>query len=300
MALSYAAAPPRAGEAPAGDSWTTAKGVLSLDRPRIMGVLNVTPDSFWDGGRHNGVDAALRHVDGLLDEGADIIDVGGESTRPGATAVEAGEEARRVVPVVREIVRRWPELLVSVDTVKASVADAALAEGAAVINDVSGLRLDPKLGAVIASAGAGVVLMHSRGGSHEMASYELARYGVDMVSEVLVELKDAVARALRAGLRGSTLVLDPGLGFAKRSLHSAAVLRELKQVSALGYPVLIGPSRKRFLGEMVGGLAVDDRLEAGIAACVLAFVNGARIFRVHDVGAARRALDFTHAALFAS
>ncbi|HEY8376397.1 MAG TPA: dihydropteroate synthase, partial [Nannocystis sp.] len=146
-----------------GGEWRTARGTLSLDRPRILGILNVTPDSFWDRGRHAALDVAVARAEAILEEGGDVIDIGGESTRPGAVPVDAGQELERVIPVVREIVRRWPDALVSVDTVKASVARVAIDEGAAIVNDVSGLRLDPDMAGTVADTGAGVVLMHSRG-----------------------------------------------------------------------------------------------------------------------------------------
>jgi dihydropteroate synthase len=264
--------------------------VVTLDRPRILGVLNVTPDSFWSGGRHAGLAVAVAAAERMLAEGADLIDLGGESTRPGAERVPVAEELKRVVPVLRELLRRWPDLLVSVDTVRAETAEAALAEGAAAINDVSGLRLDPRLGEVIARASAGVILMHSRGGVEEMASYELADYGPDPVGEIAGELKGALRRADEAGIPEAAVILDPGLGFAKRTEQSIAILAQLGRLAALGRPLLVGPSRKRFVGEVAGGLPPEDRLEGTIAACVIALLHGARLFRVHDVGAVRRAL----------
>lgn len=256
-----------------------------------MGVLNVTPDSFWSGGRHAALDAAVAAAEAMLAEGADIIDVGGESTRPGARGVELAEEVRRVLPVLRTLKRRWPAAVVSVDTNKAGVARAAVAEGAAILNDVSGLRGDPAMAAAARDAGAGLVLMHSRGGVAEMASYELARYGEDPVGEVVSELRSSRDTALAEGVAPAQIVLDPGLGFAKRTEHSVAVLAGLDRLLSLGHPVLVGPSRKRFIGELSGGLPPEQRLEGTIAACVAALLRGARIFRVHDVGPVRRALD---------
>ena len=285
---------PHAGAAPV---WQTARGPVTLEQPRIVGILNVTPDSFWDGGRHADTDAAVAHAAALLEQGADAIDVGGESTRPGARPVPAAEELERIVPVVRALARRWPDLVISIDTVKAEVARAALAEGAAVVNDVSGLRLDPELGEVAAAAGAGVVLMHSRGPVERMASYELAHYGPDPVGEVVLELAGALERAAAAGLPPAAVVLDPGLGFSKRTEHSAAVIAQLDRIVALGHPVLVGPSRKRFVGELAGGLPPAERLEGTLAACVVALQRGARLFRVHDVLAARRALTVAAALL---
>lgn len=276
-------------------SWRTAGGSIDLDRPRIMGILNVTPDSFWDGGRHTGVAAAVRHAESLVRDGADVLDIGGESTRPGAVHVPVAEETARVVPLVRACVHEWPHVAVSVDTVKAEVAAAALDEGAAVINDVSGFRLDPAMPRVCAERGAGVVLMHSRGHVDEMARYETARYGADPVADMVAELGHAVARATDAGLGADRIVLDPGLGFSKRTAESVAVLRELRRILDLGFPVLVGPSRKRFVGELAGGLDPQDRLPGTIAACVAAALAGARLFRVHDVAPVRHALLVAHA-----
>lgn len=280
--------------------WATARGGLSLDRPRILGILNVTPDSFWSGGRHDGVTAALRAAEVLLAEGADLIDLGGESTRPGATRVPVEEERERVLPVLRELVRRWPDLLISVDTVRAEIAEAALGEGAAVINDVTGLRLDPALGRVIAEAGAGVILMHSRGEVERLASYDLANYGTDPAGEIAGELAASLAEAGAAGIADAAIVLDPGLGFAKRTEQSVAVLAHLNRVAALGYPVLVGPSRKRFVGDLAGGLPPEERLEGTIAASVIALLRGACLFRVHDVRAVRRALVVAESVMRAS
>jgi dihydropteroate synthase len=277
--------------------WRTARLQVRLHRPVIAGVLNLTPDSFWDGGRHATVDAALRHADQLVAEGADILDVGGESSRPGATAVAATEEEARVLPVIEQLARRWPDMPISVDTTKAAVARAALDAGAVIINDVSALRSDPALGAVVAEAGAGLVLMHSRGSLEKMALYELAEYGENPVAEVAAELSLAVERARRDGVHTDSLVVDPGLGFAKRTEHSLAVLRHLRQLTSLGLPVLVGPSRKRFIGDAVGGLPAEQRLEGGIAACVVALQHGARLFRMHDVAPARRALDLAFAVI---
>jgi dihydropteroate synthase len=275
--------------------WRTARGDVRLDRPVVVGILNVTPDSFWDGGRHAAVDTALRHAERLLDEGADILDVGGESTRPGAVPVAAEAEIARIVPVVEAVLRARPDTLVSVDTVKASVARAALAAGAAILNDVSGLRLDPGLAVEAAGAGAGLILMHSRGGVAEMAQYAQAEYGDDCVGDVVSGLGRSVEAARAAGVPDAAIVLDPGLGFAKRTHHSLALLGGLGRIAALGFPVMVGPSRKRFIGEAAGGLHPEERLPGTIAACVVALLRGARLFRVHDVAPVRHALDLAAA-----
>lgn len=281
---------PSSGHGPRATSWRTATGTLTLDRPRVVGILNVTPDSFWDGGRSGEPGAALRHAERLVDEGADVLDIGGESTRPGAVRVPEAEEVRRVAPAVRACRRAWPDLPISVDTVKAAVADAALDEGASIVNDVSGLRLDPGMAALCARRGAGLVLMHSRGGVDEMASYGMARYGEDPVGEVVAELAAAAEHARGAGVSADAIVLDPGLGFSKRTDHSIAVLRQLDRLAAPGYPLLLGPSRKRFIGEVAGGLDPEDRLPGTIAACVAGYLAGVRLFRVHDVRPVRHAL----------
>ncbi|HEX2165787.1 MAG TPA: dihydropteroate synthase [Longimicrobiales bacterium] len=282
-------------------AWRTVRSSLRLDRPVIAGILNVTPDSFWDGGRHAGVEAAVRHAAAMIDAGADVLDIGGESTRPGASPVAAAEEAARVVPVVQALHREWPDVPISVDTVKSAVARHALDAGASIINDVSGLRLDAALAGEIARAGAGVVLMHSRGDIDRMASYDLAEYGQDPVAEVRSELAEAVDRARAGGIPDDAIVVDPGLGFAKRTAHSLALLARLDRIAGLGYPVLVGPSRKRFIGDAGGRpggdpLPIEARLEGTIAACVMALLAGATLFRVHDVAPVRRALDFAHAA----
>ncbi|HEY0671110.1 MAG TPA: dihydropteroate synthase [Longimicrobiales bacterium] len=277
--------------------WRTGRGVFDFIKPRVMGILNVTPDSFWDGGLHSGVTAALHHAEKLMAEGADIIDVGGESTRPGAEPVSAPDEIARIAPVVRALAREFDQVLLSVDTVKSATAAAAADEGAAIINDVSGLRLDPELGRIVAERALGLVLMHSRGSVAEMAQYRMSDYGADPVGDILDELRGSVRTALEHGVPENAIVLDPGLGFSKRTEHSVAVLRQLERFVAEGFPVLVGPSRKRFVGDLSGGLPPEERLEGTLAVCVAALAKGAHIFRVHDVGAARRALDVAHAIL---
>ena len=189
-------------------AWVTSRGAIPLDRPRVLGILNVTPDSFFDGGLHADVETAVAHAERLLSEGADILDLGGESTRPGARPVSAAEELERVRPVLRELTRRFPQVPISIDTVKAEVARVALAEGASVVNDVSGLRLDPALAEVVAATGAGVVLMHSRGDVGEMASYATAVYGSDPVGDIVRELAGMLGHARAAGIADEAVVLD--------------------------------------------------------------------------------------------
>jgi dihydropteroate synthase len=275
-------------------AWVTARGTVVLDAPAMVGILNVTPDSFSDGGRYLAPGAALRHAAALLDAGATAIDVGAESTRPGRPApVPLEEEWRRLAPVIPELARRFPTTPLSVDTVKAETARRALAEGAWAINDVTGLRHDPAIARVCAAHGAGLVLMHSRGALAELATYDHASYG-DVMQDVAGELGAAAVRAQDAGVAREAIVLDPGLGFGKRPGHNYAVLRRLDALVMLGYPVMVGPSRKRFLGAVVGKEPAERDL-ATAAACVVAYERGARLFRVHAVAETREALLIAHA-----
>lgn len=242
-----------------------------------MGIINVTPDSFADGGLRFDPGRAIDDGWRMLEEGADILDVGGESTRPGAEPLDAGEELRRVLPVIAALGRR---AIVSVDTYKGSVAREAVAHGAAIINDVSALRYDPALGAVAAETGAAVVLMHNRGRSRDM--YKEAKYE-DVPSEIAAELSAAMAAADAAGIERDAIILDPGLGFAKEARHSFEALARLERLSALGRPILSGPSRKSFLKLALGDVPPSER-EWGTAAAVAASVLlGAHIVRVHGI-----------------
>jgi dihydropteroate synthase len=271
--------------------WRVRSRTIKLNRPFLLGILNVTPDSFSDGGQFLGVDAALVQAERMVSEGADAIDVGGESTRPqGATVITCEEEIRRVIPVVGALRRALPRVLVSVDTTKAEVAAAAIEAGADIINDVSAFRLDPRMGEIAAATSAGVVLVHSRGGVTDMATYRYAEYGTDVVTEIAGELEPAVALALAAGVARESIVLDPGIGFAKRSEHSLRIISELYRLSSLGYPLLVGVSRKRFVGELSGVENPQDRVLGTVGANVAALMHGARLFRVHDVAPNRQAL----------
>ncbi|HVX38511.1 MAG TPA: dihydropteroate synthase [Gemmatimonadaceae bacterium] len=272
--------------------WHHATGTLSLDKPRLLGIVNVTPDSFSDGGRLRTVDDARRHVEQLVREGADVLDIGGESTRPqGALPVSADEELRRVMPVIEAVRRDVPNVPVSIDTVKARVAAEALAAGASIVNDVSGFRLDDGMAAVCARASAGVVLMHSRGDVAEMGTFLHASYGEDPVADVLAELRRCAAEAEEGGIAPERIAIDPGIGFAKRVEHSLAMLHDLARFCELGYPVLVGVSRKRFIGELTGVASAHQRVGGTVGANVAALERGARLFRVHDVKPSRDALD---------
>ncbi len=249
----------------------------------VMGVVNVTPDSFSDGGRYLHAEAAVAHGLALREEGADILDVGGESTRPGAEPVGAEEERARVEPVVAALAAAGAR--VSVDTTKASVARAALAAGATYVNDVSALRFDPELG-VVAAAGADCCLMHMRGEPRTMQ--DAPRYD-DVVADVKAHLEERLAFAVAQGIAEERVHLDPGIGFGKTLEHNLELLRRLDEIAALGRPVVVGASRKSFLGRLTGR-EVGERAAATVAANVIAFERGARIFRVHDVAATRDAL----------
>ena len=244
----------------------------------VMGVLNVTPDSFSDGGRYIDRRDAVSHGVDMFKRGADVIDVGGESTRPGAERVEPAEEIARIVPVIRALVAEG--VPVSVDTMRASVATAALEAGASIVNDVSGGLADPEMAAVVAAAGVPYVLMHWRGHSTEMDA--LATYD-DVVTDVRSELLERVEAALAAGVAESSIVLDPGLGFAKLGDHNWELLQRLDELVELGFPVLVGASRKRFLGTLLGNRPPDGREDATAAVSALAAFNGAWGVRVHDV-----------------
>ena len=273
-------------------TWLFKGRALTIDRPIIVGVLNVTPDSFSDGGLFESIESALAQVDRMVEEGADAIDVGGESTRPqGARQVSSEEETNRVVPIVSAIRQRYVDLPISVDTTKADVASTVLGAGADIVNDVSGFRMDPKMGEIAAATGAGVILMHSRGSVEEMGTYKHANYGEDMVADVRREIGESVEIALKAGVRRQAIVLDPGIGFAKRSEHSLQVLAQLDRLAALGYPIMVGVSRKRFVGELSGIPIAQARVAGTVGANVEALMRGARLFRVHDVGPNRQALD---------
>jgi dihydropteroate synthase len=271
--------------------WSFGGRTIEISKPVLLGIVNVTPDSFSDGGVAYSPDRGIARGLELLEQGADVLDVGGESTRPGAAPVDMDEERRRVLPVIEGVLAARPDALISVDTVKAGVAWRALEAGAAIVNDVSGFRLDPKMPAACATAGCGVILMHSRGGVGDMASYALADYGDDVVADVVRELGESVERATAAGVERSSIVVDPGFGFSKTSEHSLALLRELDRVCGMGFPVMVGLSRKRMIGELTGVGAAAERDPGSVGAAVVALVRGARVFRVHEVGMHRQALD---------
>jgi dihydropteroate synthase len=253
---------------------------------RIMGVVNVTPDSFSDGGRYLDPAAAIAHGLELERDGADMLDIGGESTRPWSEGVSAAEERRRVLPVIAGLVAAGTSAQVSIDTSKAAVARDALNAGATLVNDVTALRGDPEMTGVVAAAGADCCLMHMLGRPRTMQ--EDPRYD-DVVSDVKSFLEDRMAFAISEGVDEERILLDPGIGFGKTREHNLELIRRLDELVAIGRPVVIGTSRKSFLGAITGH-EVDDRLAGTIASNVLAYARGARVFRVHDVRPVRDAL----------
>jgi dihydropteroate synthase len=261
---------------------------LTLDHPRIMGILNVTPDSFSGAGPRDAAAAGLA----MAEAGADIIDVGGESTRPGSAAVPPDIEQNRVIPVVRALAGAG--LCVSVDTRNAATMRAALDAGARIINDVSGLSHDPGAAPLVASRGCPVVLMHMRGTPDTMNA--AAVYG-DVVAEVRAELAARIDAALAAGIAPASIAIDPGIGFAKLAEHSRAILRDLQAFTGLGYPVLVGVSRKSFIGTISGETRADRRLGGSLSAAVFAALRGAKILRVHDVPETVQAFRVWHSLL---
>jgi dihydropteroate synthase len=270
-----------------------AEFAWDAERPRtlIMGIVNVTPDSFADGGRYLDPAAAVRHARALAAEGADLLDVGAESTRPGAAPVASAEERARLLPVLERLLD-GPPCPVSVDTSKPDVAAAALALGAHMVNDVTALAGGPALAELCAAHGAALALMHMRGTPRTMQADP--RYD-DLLGEVRTGLAVAVATAEAAGVAPDSICVDPGIGFGKTVAHNLTLLRRLDAFRAIGKPILVGPSRKSFLGALLDQLPATERLEGTLAACVMAVAAGAHILRVHDVAAVRRAVRVAEA-----
>ncbi len=280
---------------PAGEARgeeTRAGNPLRGPGPALLGILNVTPDSFSDGGEFLDPEKAAARAAAMLDEGADAIDVGGESTRPGSDPVSPEEELRRVLPVVRGILAARPAVVVSVDTYRASTAEAALDAGAGIVNDVTALRGDPRMAEIVADAGCSVVLMHMLGEPKTMQRDP--RY-----EDVVREVRDFLARraeyAISAGVEPENVVLDPGIGFGKTLEHNLKLLKRLDALVGLGFPVLVGASRKSFLGKIAGSENPKDRLFGTVATSVIAYERGVTLFRIHDVRANREALEVASA-----
>src|SRR5262245_5950474 len=270
-----------------------AEFVWDPERPRtlIMGIVNVTPDSFADGGRYLDPAAAVRHARTLAAEGADLLDVGAESTRPGSPSVPSAEERARLLPVLEQLLDD-PPCPVSVDTSKPEVAEAALRLGAHMVNDVTALAAGPELAQVCAAHDAGLAVMHMRGTPRTMQVEP--RYD-DLLREVRAGLETAVATAEAAGMAPDAICVDPGIGFGKTVEHNLTLLRRLDVFRDLGRPILVGPSRKSFIGALLDQLPAPERLEGTLAACVMAVAAGAHIVRVHDVAAVRRAVRVAEA-----
>lgn len=258
-------------------------------RTLIMGILNVTPDSFSDGGRYNAVNAAVAHAKQLTAEGADIIDIGGESTRPGFAPVSLDEELERVIPVIRAIHAEAPEIILSVDTYKAEVAQQALEAGAHIINDVWGFKRDPEMAAVAAQAGCPVILMHNR----ENRDYR------HYMTDILSDLRESISLARAAGVADERIIVDPGIGFAKDAQENLYFMRQLDQLHELGYPILLATSRKLFIRTVLG-LPVDDVVEGTAATVAFGIAQGCQIVRVHDVAKIKRTVDMCDAMYYAA
>ncbi|MCC6579988.1 MAG: dihydropteroate synthase [Phycisphaeraceae bacterium] len=263
-----------------------------LDRPRIMGILNVTPDSFSDGGEHNTLEAAVAHALTMFDEGADLIDIGGESTRPGSQRVLPEDQIARTVPVIRSLLQQLPGAIISIDTTRAAVAEVALDAGAMIVNDVSAGTDDPAMLALIARRGVPAVLMHMQG---QPATMQQEPHYDDVVAEVLGHLLRQARAAMQAGAERSRIILDPGIGFGKTKLHNLALLAALDEFVATGHPILLGTSRKRFMGSICTyhnrTPLPAELVSATCATTALGVMAGVKLFRVHDVLANRQAAD---------
>ena len=254
----------------------------------IMGILNMTPDSFSDGGQFKSHDKAIDHALKMVEEGANIIDIGGESTRPGAESVQLEEELSRTIPII-EAIRLKSDCLISIDTYKSKVAKAALVSGADMVNDISGLTFDHNMASLVAERNVPVIIMHIKGKPGDMQknpNYD------NLIKEIKAFFEVQIAIAKRARIDSGNIILDPGIGFGKRLEDNFEIIRELGQISTMGYPVLLGPSRKSFIGFTLD-LPVEERIEGTLASITAGVINGARIVRVHDIRATRRTLTIT-------
>jgi len=255
--------------------------ILNLNkRPYIMGILNVTPDSFSDGGHYLTINSSVECARRMAEEGADIIDIGGESSRPGAEPVPLEVELERVIPVIKKLSDKI-DILISIDTYKAKVAKEALKAGASIINDISGLRFDPMMAKIAAEAGCPVIIMHMKGTPRDMQRRPAYK---DVVKEITAFFKERIAFAAENGIKKNRIIIDPGIGFGKTVRHNLEIIKRLKEFRKLGVPILIGPSRKSFIGRILNE-PVDKRLEGTAAVVAISIANGANIVRVHDVKA---------------
>ena len=269
-----------------------SKSINLAEKVAVMGILNLTPDSFYDGGKYKGEKEILNRVEQMVEEGADIIDIGGESTRPGALPVTEKEEIKRVIPYIRKITHLF-DIPVSIDTYKSKVAISALEEGAQMVNDISGLRFDPEMVKVVSSYNIPVVIMHIKGTPRNMQNNP--RYE-SLMDEIISYLDNGIQRAVRAGIDPEKIIVDPGIGFGKTVEHNLFILKRLSELKVLGKPILIGVSRKSFIGKVLG-LPVEKRLTGSLAASCIAVMEGARIVRTHDVKETRWAVDLVDAIL---
>lgn len=260
---------------------------VTLDRPRIMGIVNTTPDSFSDGGRFDTLETAVAQGHALIRAGADILDIGGESTRPGATEVAIDEEIRRTAPVIARLRDENVSAPISIDTRKAAVAQAALDAGATIVNDVSALTFDPNMAPTVARAGAWLCLMHAQGAPQTM---QIAPHYADVTVDVCDFLQDRLNAAQAAGINAGRLIIDPGIGFGKTTAHNLTLLRNLSVLHTFGCPILLGVSRKRFIGQIGRADAAQDRMPGSVAVALFGAGQGAQILRVHDVAETRQAL----------
>ena len=263
-------------------------GQYSLDlkkRTHIMGILNLTPDSFYKESRSTSITDALNRVEKIIDEGADIVDVGGESTRPFSEPVPEDEELRRILPVVKEITKNF-NVPISIDTYKSSIAKAALEEGVSIINDISGLRFDPEMAKTVASTNAGLVIMHILGKPKTMQEKPAYK---NLMKEIKITLEEGVNMAISSGISEERIIIDPGIGFGKEFSHNITILKRLEELKTLKKPLLLGLSRKSFIGKILD-LPVEERLEGSLAASIIGIINGAELLRTHDIKETRRAV----------
>lgn len=261
---------------------------LVLDKPVIMGILNTTPDSFSDGGKWDSIDKALFHAEEMIEQGAEIIDVGGESTRPGSDPVSVKDEKRRVVPIIEAIRERFPGIFISIDTYKSQVAEEALDVGADIVNDISGLHFDENMVNLVAVRGVPVIVMHINGTPKNM---QRNPHYKDVVKEICEYFEVTVNYALSKGLKKTQLILDPGIGFGKRLEDNLQILKRINEFKRFGLPILLGASRKSFIGAVTGEENPEERVAGSLASVVRGVLNGVRILRVHDVKETRQFLD---------
>ncbi len=254
-------------------------------RTHIMGILNLTPDSFYKESRSSSLTDALNRVEKIIDEGADIVDVGGESTRPSSEPVPEDEELRRIMPVVKEITKNF-NIPISLDTYKSTIAKAALEEGVCIINDISGLRFDPEMAKTVASANAGLVIMHILGKPKTMQEKPAYK---NLMKEIKITLEEGVNMAISSGISEERIIIDPGIGFGKEFSHNITILKRLEELKTLKKPLLLGLSRKSFIGKILD-LPVEERLEGSLAASIIGILNGAELLRTHDIKETRRAV----------